>query len=110
GAGAVRRFTSITLPFLAPTIAITVLLRTVWISNFADLIMVMTNGGPAARTQIVASYIFPQAFKALDFGFASAIALVLLVLLLAYSMLIVALRRTLLVGRCWPRPRSPPPC
>jgi multiple sugar transport system permease protein len=96
GAGAIRRFTSITLPFLAPTIAITVLLRTVWISNFADLIIVMTNGGPADRTQIVASYIFTQAFKALDFGYASAIALVLLVLLLAYSMLIIVLRQMLM--------------
>ena len=47
GAGAFQRFRSITLPFLAPTIAITVLLRTVWIANFADLIVVMTNGGPA---------------------------------------------------------------
>ncbi len=96
GAGPVQRFWSITLPFLAPTIAITVLLRTVWISNFADLIIVMTNGGPADRTQIVASYIFTQAFKRLDFGYASAIALVLLVLLLAYSMLIVLLRQSLL--------------
>ncbi|MCM2474156.1 sugar ABC transporter permease [Rhizobium sp. CG5] len=96
GAGPVQRFLSITLPFLAPTIAITVLLRTVWVSNFADLIIVMTNGGPADRTQIVASYIFTQAFKRLDFGYASAIALVLLVLLLAYSMLIVFLRQTLL--------------
>lgn len=96
GAGPAQRFWSITLPFLAPTIAITVLLRTVWISNFADLIIVMTNGGPADRTQIVASYIFTQAFRRLDFGYASAIALVLLVLLLAYSMLIVLLRQTLL--------------
>lgn len=96
GAGPVQRFMSITLPFLAPTIAITVLLRTVWISNFADLIIVMTNGGPADRTQIVASYIFTQAFKRLDFGYASAIAMVLLALLLAYSMLIVLLRQTLL--------------
>ena len=96
GAGPVRRFLSITLPFLAPTIAITVLLRTVWVSNFADLIIVMTNGGPADRTQIVASYIFTQAFKRLDFGYASAIALVLLVLLITYSMLIVALRQWLL--------------
>lgn len=93
GAGPVQRFVSITLPFLAPTIAITILLRTVWISNFADLIVVMTNGGPADRTQIVASYIFTQAFKRLDFGYASAIALVLLVLLLAYSLLIVLLRQ-----------------
>ncbi|PJR15487.1 carbohydrate ABC transporter permease [Sinorhizobium meliloti] len=96
GAGPVQRFLSITLPFLAPTIAITILLRTVWISNFADLIIVMTNGGPADRTQIVASYIFTQAFKRLDFGYASAIALVLLALLLAYSLLIVILRQWLL--------------
>ncbi|MFC5758423.1 carbohydrate ABC transporter permease [Rhizobium sp. GCM10022189] len=96
GAGWFQRFWSITLPFLAPTIAITVMLRTVWISNFADLIVVMTGGGPADRTQIVASYIFTQAFKRLDFGYASAIALVLLVLLLAYSMLIILLRQSLL--------------
>lgn len=96
GAGPVERFRSITLPFLAPTIAITVMLRTVWIANFADLIVVMTNGGPADRTQIVASYIFTQAFRRLDFGYASAIALVLLVLLLAYSMLIVLVRQTML--------------
>lgn len=96
GAGPIQRFGSITLPFLAPTIAITILLRTVWIANFADLIVVMTGGGPADRTQIVASYIFTQAFKRLDFGYASAVALVLLVLLLAYSLLIVLLRQTLL--------------
>ena len=96
GAGGFQRFRSITLPFLAPTIAITVLLRTVWIANFADLIVVMTNGGPADRTQIVASYIFTQAFKRLDFGYASAIALVLLILLMAYSMLVVMLRQTML--------------
>ncbi|WFR99351.1 carbohydrate ABC transporter permease [Rhizobium tumorigenes] len=96
GASWFQRFRSITLPFLAPTIAITVLLRTVWVSNFADLIVVMTGGGPADRTQIVASYIFTQAFKRLDFGYASAIALVLLVLLLAYSMVIILLRQTLL--------------
>ncbi|MDQ1194609.1 sugar ABC transporter permease [Agrobacterium sp. SORGH_AS 787] len=96
GASPLQRFTSITLPFLAPTIAITVLLRTVWIANFADLIIVMTNGGPADRTQIVASYIFTQAFKRLDFGYASAVALVLLVLLLAYSMLIVIMRQRLI--------------
>ena len=63
GANPLQRFWSITLPFLAPVIAITVLLRTVWVANFTDLIIVMTGGGPADRTQTVASYIFTQAFK-----------------------------------------------
>ncbi len=96
GAGSFERFRSITVPFLAPTVAITVMLRTVWIANSADLIVVMTRGGPADSTQILASYIFTQAFQRLDFGYASALAAVLLVLLLAYAMTIVALRRTLI--------------
>ena len=95
GAGAIRRFQTITLPYLAPTIAITVLLRTVWVANSADLIVVMTKGGPADSTQIVASYIFTQAFQRLDFGYASALSAVLLVLLLAYAFAIILLRQTL---------------
>jgi multiple sugar transport system permease protein len=96
GAGPLQRFRSITLPFLAPTIAIAVMLRTVWIANAADLIFVMTRGGPADSTQIVATYIFTQAFQRLDFGYASAIATVLLVILLAYSMAVLALRHRLI--------------
>ncbi len=99
GAGAVMRFRAITLPFLAPTIAITVMLRTVWIANFADLIVVMTRGGPADSTQILASYIFTVAFQRLDFGYASAVAAVLLALLLLYAAALVALRQTLLRRR-----------
>jgi multiple sugar transport system permease protein len=96
GAGPFRRFRDVTLPFLAPTIAIAVLLRTVWIANAADLIVVMTHGGPADRTQIVASYIFTQAFQRLDFGYASAIAVVLLLLLLAYAFVLILLRHALM--------------
>ena len=96
GASPWVRFRSITLPFLAPTMAITVLLRTVWIANFADLIVVMTRGGPADSTQILASYIFTQAFQRLDFGYASAVATVLLLLLLAYALALMSLRAVLL--------------
>lgn len=92
GAGAWMRFRRITLPYLAPTMAITILLRTVWIANFADLIVVMTRGGPADSTQILASYIFTLAFQRLDFGYASAVATVLLALLLAYGMCVMSLR------------------
>jgi len=95
GAGAFKQFRSITLPLLAPTIVITILLRTVWVANFADLIVVMTNGGPADSTQTVASYIFTTAFRRLDFGYASTIAAVLLMLLFVYALVILGLRRLL---------------
>ena len=96
GASAWQQFTKVTLPFLAPTIAITVMLRTVWIATFADLIYVMTEGGPAGSTNTVATYIYVSAFKALDKGYASAIAVLLLVLLIIYSLLVIQLRRLML--------------
>jgi multiple sugar transport system permease protein len=99
GAGSWTRFRRITLPFLAPTMAITILLRTVWIANFADLIVIMTKGGPADSTQILASYIFTLAFQRLDFGYASAVATVLLALLLAYALAVMALRGALVPHR-----------
>ena len=95
GANAWQRFTKVTLPFLAPMIAITVLLRTIWISNFADLVVVMTGGGPANATQILPSYIFTTAYRKLDFGYASAIATALLLLLLLYALILIRMRRAL---------------
>jgi multiple sugar transport system permease protein len=99
GAGPWLQFRRITLPLLAPTIVITVLLRTVWVANFAELIVVMTKGGPADATQTLASYIFTLAFQRLDFGYASAVSAVLMLLLLAYAGAVMALRRALLEPR-----------
>lgn len=98
GANPWQQLRGITLPLLAPTLMVTVMLRTVWIANFPDLIVVMTHGGPADSTQILASYLFTQAFQRLDFGYASAIAVVLLVLLLLYALALAALRRA---ARAW---------
>jgi multiple sugar transport system permease protein len=95
GASAWQRFLNITLPFLAPTIAITLLLRTIWIANFADIIVVMTGGGPANTTQTVATYVFTTAYRKLDFGYASAIATVMLVLLLIYTAIVLKIRKSL---------------
>jgi multiple sugar transport system permease protein len=95
GATPWQRFTKVTLPFLAPTIAITVMLRTVWIATFADLIFVMTEGGPAGSTSTVPVYIYVSAFKSLDKGYASAVAVLLLVLLVLYAMVLIAMRRAL---------------
>lgn len=95
GATPWQRFTKVTLPFLAPTIAITVMLRTIWIATFADLIYVMTEGGPAGSTATVPVYIYVSAFKSLDKGYASAVAVLLLVLLIAYAFALIAIRRSL---------------
>ncbi|MGF7007578.1 carbohydrate ABC transporter permease [Aminobacter sp. BE322] len=95
GATPWQRFSKVTLPFLAPTIAITVMLRTIWIATFADLIFVMTSGGPAGSTNTVATYIYVSAFKSLDKGYASAVAVLLLLLLILYAVVLIGIRRSL---------------
>jgi multiple sugar transport system permease protein len=99
GAGSFERFRSITLPFLAPTMVVTVMLRTIWVANSPELIVVMTKGGPADSSQIVASYVFTQAYQGLNFGYASAIATALVVLLCIYALLLISIRQTMLGAR-----------
>ncbi len=93
GASNWDRFAQITLPFLTPTIAITVMLRTIWIATFADLIFVMTRGGPAGSTNTVATYVYVTAFTSLDKGYASAVSILLLTLLVAYALVLIRLRQ-----------------
>ena len=93
GTLACQSFTKISLPFLAPMIAITVMLCTILIANFADLIFIMTAGGPANSTQILSAYIFTTAFKKLDFGYASTLAVAPLFLLFVCAVVLLALRR-----------------
>jgi multiple sugar transport system permease protein len=56
----------------------------------------MTQGGPAGSTETIATYIYVSAFKALDKGYASAIAVLLLVLLILYALIIIQMRRRLM--------------
>lgn len=95
GASPWQRFSKVTLPFLAPTIVITVMLRTIWIATFADLIFVMTGGGPAGSTNTVPVYVYVSAFKSLDKGYASAVAVLLLVLLIVYAVALIGIRRSI---------------
>ena len=67
--------------------------RTIWIATLADLIYVMTQGGPAGATNTVATYIYVTAFKSLDKGYASAIASLLLALLILYAAGLLRMRR-----------------
>jgi multiple sugar transport system permease protein len=95
GAGRWAKFTYITLPWLRPTLLITVLLRTIWIANFTDLIWVMTGGGPAGSSHILSSYIFSTVFQKLDFGYGAALSTALLLLLLVYAAVLGRARRGL---------------
>lgn len=74
GANAWRRFTSVTLPFLRPIVLVVLVLRTVQTFRVFDIIYVLTQGGPANGTTVLAFYVYQQSFKTLNFGLGSAAA------------------------------------
>lgn len=84
GANSFVKFFKITVPYIKPTIIMTVLLRTMWIFNSADLIFVMTNGGPANSSHTLASYMFNKAYSTLDFGQAAALGVLFLIIMLIF--------------------------
>lgn len=86
GVGPIRRFFSITLPFIKPTVIMTLLLRTIWIFNSFDFIVIITGGGPAATSETLPSYMYTKAFSSYDFGLASALGTVLMILLSIYAL------------------------
>ena len=85
GAGVLSRFWHITLPLLRPIIVVATATRVIWTFNYADLIFVMTGGGPANATQITSTYALMQAYSSLDFGYAGALSVVLLLVMLIFT-------------------------
>lgn len=87
GCGTVRKFFSLTLAYIKPTIIMTLLLRTIWIFNSFDLIVIVTEGGPANYSQTLPSYMYSQAFSSYDFGLAGAFGVLLMVVLSVYALI-----------------------
>src|SRR5438874_13161709 len=77
GAGVLERFWHITPPMLRPIVVVATATRIIWTFNYADLIFVMTSGGPANATQITSTYTLLQAYSNLDSGYAATLSAVL---------------------------------
>ena len=87
GCGLINKFFGITLPYIKPTVIITILLRTIWIFNSFDLVVIITGGGPANYSQTLPSYMYTKAFSGYDFGLAGALGLMLIVILSIYAII-----------------------
>jgi multiple sugar transport system permease protein len=87
GASGWTKLRKITIPYIKKTLIITTLLRVIWVFNSADIIYIMTNGGPANTSNNLPSYIFSTVFYTMDFGQASAAGVIMIVLLLIYSVI-----------------------
>lgn len=81
GANSIRRFFSITLPCLSPIILFNLIMQL--ISGFMSFTQafVITKGGPNDATNFISLYIYNQAFKYFDMGYASALSWILLLII-----------------------------
>lgn len=81
GAGEWRIFRSVTLPLLRPVLAFVLVITLVGSFQIYDTIAVTTEGGPVHATRAINVYIFQQAFEQRNFGYASAMAVLLMIVL-----------------------------
>ncbi|MGW7365917.1 carbohydrate ABC transporter permease [Streptomyces sp. NPDC054841] len=84
GAGKARTLFQITIPYIRATLALTVLLRVIWIFNFPDIIFGTTGGGPNNETHIVTTWMINITQQG-DYGKASALGLLVVAGLLLFS-------------------------
>lgn len=91
GAGPMRRFWSVTVPILRPAIATNLMLITLQTLSVFGLIFIMTGGGPAQRSQTLPLYMYEQAFSYGQLGYGTAVALLLLLIGAAASLLYLRL-------------------
>jgi multiple sugar transport system permease protein len=85
GASGWRRFRHITWPLLGPTTFLLVIINIIYSLHVFDLIYVMTGGGPGFSTTVLVQYIYQMAFTEGQMGYASAIGVVLYLLLLIFT-------------------------
>ena len=85
----------VTLPLLAPTIRIWIFLAVIGSLQLFDLVWIMTLGGPAGASTTMATYLIDRGFRRYEFGYGSAVAVVLFVICFVFALLYqrFALRR-----------------
>lgn len=85
GAGRWRRFTAVVWPLLGPTTYLLLVLNVVFSIQAFDIIYVLTGGGPGFSTVLLVQYIFRSAFTDGRMGYASAVGVILTLILLALT-------------------------
>lgn len=86
GAGFFRKHLTVTVPHIMPTIALVTTISSISAMKIFAEIYVMTKGGPLNSTKTIVYYIYEKAFENLDLGYASAMAVILLAIVMIFSL------------------------
>ena len=87
GANFITKHLTVTVPHIMPTIALVSTISTISAMKVFAEIYVMTKGGPLDSTKTIVYYIYERAFENLDLGYASALAVVLLIIVMIFSLI-----------------------
>ncbi|GGF88026.1 carbohydrate ABC transporter permease [Paenibacillus aceti] len=95
GATGVQRAMKITLPLIMPIVSVVIMLSIAGAMKAADIVLVMTKGGPAGSTDVMATYMIRYAITSFRHGFGNAIA----VLIFVFTIIITVLYQVLIAKR-----------
>ncbi|MCM1265649.1 MAG: sugar ABC transporter permease [Candidatus Gastranaerophilales bacterium] len=87
GASFLRKHLTVTIPQIMPTIALVSTISIISAMKVFVEIYVMTKGGPLNSSKTIVYYIYERAFENLDLGYASALAVILLVVIMIFSLI-----------------------
>lgn len=85
GAGELAMFRRITLPLLRPILALVLIMTIIGSFQVFDTVSVTTQGGPADASKVLQMYIYENAFAQYEFGYASALSVALLLILMVIT-------------------------
>lgn len=87
GANFIQKHLTVTIPHIMPTIALVSTISTISAMKVFAEIYVMTKGGPLNSSKTIVYYIYERAFENLDLGYASALAVILLIIVMIFSLI-----------------------
>ena len=89
GANSFQRFFKITLPMISPTIFFNVVMAVIGSFQYFTQAFVMTEGGPLNSTLFYNLYLYTKAYKELKMGYASALAWIMFIIILFFTLLVI---------------------
>ena len=89
GANAWQKFLYITVPLMTPTILVATIIRMISALKTYDLVYILTRGGPGISTETISYYIYKVFFVALDIGKSSAMAFILLIVIILMTLVLM---------------------
>jgi multiple sugar transport system permease protein len=93
GAGAWRRFVHITLPLLRPVTAVVLTLGLIYTVKVFDVIMILTQGGPAGSSQTLTTFAYNLSFQQLEFGRGAAVGNLLIGVAVVFAVVYLRVTR-----------------